>query len=87
MLLDFFSQAGSLHDLGELGFGRWRGVLLELFPNDFISHRNLALLYQQLSRPADALQHAQSALDQAPEADRAGVQALIDQLQAQLAAG
>jgi tetratricopeptide (TPR) repeat protein/O-antigen ligase len=61
--------------------------VLELFPNDFISHRNLALLYQQLSRPTDALPHAEAALSLAPEADKAGVQQLIDQLRAQLEAG
>ncbi len=61
--------------------------VLEVFPNDFISHRNLALLYQQLSRPDDALPHAQAALNLAPEADKAAVQLLIDQLQAQLEAG
>jgi tetratricopeptide (TPR) repeat protein len=61
--------------------------VLELFPNDFISHRNLALLYQQLSQPGDALPHAQAALDLAPEADKAAVQYLIDQLKAQLETG
>jgi tetratricopeptide (TPR) repeat protein/O-antigen ligase len=61
--------------------------VLEFFPNDFISHRNLALLYQQLDQPAEALPHARAALDLAPEADLTAMQQLIEQLEAQAAAG
>ncbi len=58
--------------------------VLEVVPNDFISHRNLVLLYQQLGRVDEALGHAQAALEFAPQAERESLQALIDQLTAEL---
>jgi tetratricopeptide (TPR) repeat protein len=57
--------------------------VLQVFPDDFISHRNLALLYQQLGRVDDAITHAQKALEQASESDRAALQDFINQLKAQ----
>jgi tetratricopeptide (TPR) repeat protein/O-antigen ligase len=57
--------------------------VLQVFPNDFISQRNLALLYQQQGRLDDAINHAQRALEFSTESDRAALQSLIDQLNAQ----
>jgi tetratricopeptide (TPR) repeat protein len=61
-------------------------TVLQVFPNDFISHRNLALLYQQIGRTAEATEHAQAALEFSPEGDKEALQAMIDQLQAQTVA-
>jgi tetratricopeptide (TPR) repeat protein len=58
-------------------------TVLQVFPNDLISNRNLALLYQQLGRIDEAINHAQIALEFSPEADRPALQNLIDQLRAQ----
>jgi tetratricopeptide (TPR) repeat protein len=55
--------------------------VVKLAPNDYVSHRNLALLYKQMGRIDDAVAEAQIALRLAPEKDKAGLEALITQLE------
>jgi len=54
--------------------------VLELVPNDYASHKNLVLLYQQLGRTDEAVAEAQIALGLAPEGDKASLEALLAQL-------
>jgi len=54
--------------------------VLELAPNDYASHKNLVLLYQQFGRTDEAVAEAQIALGLAPEGDKAGLEALLAQL-------
>lgn len=56
-------------------------AVLEVLPDDYTSYKNLAVFYQQKGMIPDALAAAQQALAFAPEADKATVQAFIDQLQ------
>ena len=56
----------------------------QLSPGDAASWRNLAILYQQTNQIQLALAAAQEALKYAPEADKPALQALVQQLQAQL---
>ena len=56
----------------------------QLSPRDAASWRNLAILYQQTNQIQPALDAAQEALRYAPEADKPTLQALVQQLQAQL---
>ena len=58
-------------------------AVLQILPDDLISHRNLALLYQDVGHTDEAIAHAQRTLELSPEADRPGLQAYIDQLEAQ----
>ncbi|RME50313.1 MAG: tetratricopeptide repeat protein, partial [Caldilineae bacterium] len=57
--------------------------VLESLPNDYDSHKNLALLYQQAGQIDQAIQHAEAALQVAPEARKADLQTFIEQLRAQ----
>jgi len=57
---------------------------LQQQPNDFESHRNLALLYQAQERYAPALDHARTALRLAPKTEIYKIQALILKLQKQI---
>ncbi len=59
-------------------------IVLSRQPNDLSSLRNLALLYQQAGNFAQALQFAQRALAITPDNEKPQIQALIQQLQAQL---
>jgi len=54
--------------------------VLESLPNDFDSHKNLAILYQQLGQIDQALVHAQAALEVAPEESKPDIEAFINQL-------
>jgi tetratricopeptide (TPR) repeat protein len=56
----------------------------QLSPGDAASWRNLAILYQQTNQIQLALAAAQEALKYAPDADKPALQALVQQLQAQL---
>ncbi|HVN87510.1 MAG TPA: O-antigen ligase family protein [Candidatus Binatia bacterium] len=58
---------------------------LEIDPDDLISHRNLALLYQETGQLEQALEEAQAALDVAAPPDDDPLKAFIDQLEKQLA--
>ena len=55
--------------------------VLESLPNDFDSHKNLAILYQQSGQLDQALAHAQAALEVAPEKSKPDIEAFIKQLQ------
>jgi len=57
---------------------------LAVVPNDLISHRNLALLYQQTGQLELAMVEAQAALRVAEARDQLGLQTLIEQLNEQL---
>ena len=50
-------------------------------PEDFASHRNLAMIYQQLGRIEEAIAEAEVARGLAPADERAGLDALIAQLE------
>jgi tetratricopeptide (TPR) repeat protein len=54
--------------------------VLESLPNDFDSHKNLAILYQQTGQIDQALAHAQAALENAPEESKPDIEAFINQL-------
>lgn len=56
----------------------------QLTPRDASSWRNLAILYQQTNQIQPALDAAQEALKYAPDADKPTLEALVQQLQAQL---
>ena len=56
----------------------------QLTPRDASSWRNLAILYQQTNQLQPALDAAQEALKYAPDADKPTLEALVQQLQAQL---
>jgi len=56
--------------------------VLQYVPNDYDSHKNLALLYQQQGQLDQAITHAESALQVAPENVKADLQTYIDQLKA-----
>jgi cyclophilin family peptidyl-prolyl cis-trans isomerase/tetratricopeptide (TPR) repeat protein len=56
-------------------------AVLAVLPDDYTSFKNLAVFYQQKGMLPEALDAAQRALALAPEADRAVLQAFIDQLQ------
>ncbi|MBK7203536.1 MAG: hypothetical protein IPH87_23950 [Anaerolineae bacterium] len=58
--------------------------MTQLSPGDAASWRNLAILYQQTNQIQLALAAAQEALKYAPDADKPALQALVQQLQAQL---
>jgi len=59
-------------------------TVLETAPEDYISLRNLTLLYQQAGEYVLALQFAERALPYAPERERAALQQLIEQLRQQV---
>ena len=59
-------------------------IVLETAPEDYISLRNLTLLYQQAGENIMALQFAERALPYAPDSERAALQQLIDQLKQQV---
>lgn len=60
-------------------------AVLSLRPDDRSANRNLAVLYQQVGDPTTALVYAQKALELAQGADdKAALQALIEQLKAQI---
>ena len=61
-------------------------AVLQRLPSDLVSHRNLALLYSQMSKLDDALTHAREAHRLAAESDKPALQSFIDQLEAQKAA-
>ncbi|OQY27396.1 MAG: hypothetical protein B6243_13050 [Anaerolineaceae bacterium 4572_5.2] len=54
--------------------------VLESLPDDFDSHKNLAILYQQLGQIDQALVHAEVALPIVPEGSKADIEAFINQL-------
>ena len=56
--------------------------VLQTIPNDYDSHKNLALLYQQTGQLDQAIAHAEAALKVAPENVKSDLQAYIDQLKA-----
>lgn len=56
----------------------------QLSPTDATGWRNLAILYQQTNQLPQALNAAQEALEYASEADKPALQALVQQLQAQI---
>ncbi|HEY84519.1 MAG TPA: tetratricopeptide repeat protein [Chloroflexi bacterium] len=54
--------------------------VLESLPDDFDSHKNLAILYQQSGQIDQALAHAQAALEVSPEENKPDIEAFINQL-------
>ncbi|MFQ6014047.1 MAG: tetratricopeptide repeat protein [Anaerolineae bacterium] len=52
-------------------------AVLELVPDDLVSHHNLALLYRQLGDLDQAMAHAEIALEVAPEEERLALQSLL----------
>lgn len=54
--------------------------VLRLQPDDFESHRNLALLHQALKQYSQALDHSRAALDLAEDEDRIEIESLISEL-------
>jgi Flp pilus assembly protein TadD len=54
--------------------------VLELRPDDYASHKNLAILYQQLGRIDEAIVEAETALSLAPESDKVSLTNYIAQL-------
>ncbi len=56
--------------------------VLQTIPNDYDSHKNLALLYQQTGQIDQAIAHAEAALKVAPENVKSDLQKYIDQLKA-----
>ena len=55
----------------------------EMAPDRYESHKGLVSVYLRLSRPDEALEEAKTARDLAPEEERAGLDDLIAQLEAQ----
>ena len=70
-----YTQAGRLGDAVTQTL--W---LLEAVPDDFVGHKNLAVLYQQLGRMEEALAEAERALELAPESEREILATFIAQL-------
>jgi tetratricopeptide (TPR) repeat protein len=56
--------------------------VLQLSPQDYVTVRNLSVLYNKVNDYSQALAYAQLALSIAPEADKAGLQQFVEQLQA-----
>ncbi len=56
--------------------------VLQILPNDYDSHKNLALLYQQTGQLDQAITQAQAALNVAPKNAQTDLQTYIDQLKA-----
>lgn len=54
--------------------------VLQLRPNDFETHRNLALLYRSLTRYPQALDHAETALRLARKKDRPEIERLVTEI-------
>jgi tetratricopeptide (TPR) repeat protein len=57
--------------------------LVQLTPDDYAAHRQLALVYRELGQMNQALEEAQLALQKAPADQRADLEQLIAELQAQ----
>ena len=57
--------------------------MLELAPNDYATHKNLAMIYQQLARLEEAIAAAETALELAPESDWPALEDFIVQLRQQ----
>jgi tetratricopeptide (TPR) repeat protein len=56
--------------------------VLELAPQDYVTVRNLSVLYNKANNFSQALTYAQMALSLAPDSDKAGLQQFVEQLQA-----
>lgn len=56
--------------------------VVQLAPKDYLGHKNLAFLYQQLGNPGKAIEEARLALPLAPAEDRPALQAFITGLEA-----
>ncbi len=61
-------------------------IVLSGTPDDYVTLRNLALLYQQAGRYPEALATAQQALPKAPDRERVALQQMIEQLKARVSA-
>jgi len=59
--------------------------VLELAPQDYVTIRNLSVLYNKANDHNQALAYARLALSLAPDADKAGLQQFIEQLEALVA--
>jgi len=59
-------------------------IVAQSSPKDFNSHKNLALLYSQLGEGEKALPEAQRAWELAPEDQKPGLEALVNQLGGQV---
>jgi cyclophilin family peptidyl-prolyl cis-trans isomerase/Flp pilus assembly protein TadD len=55
-------------------------AVLERLPGDYSSNKNLALLYQQQGDTDKAVAYARAALSDAPEEDRAALEAFLDEM-------
>ena len=75
-----YSQLGQLDKAIEAN-----RTILQIEPEDYNTLKNLALLYGDTNKPADAAHYAQLALDKAPEQDKAGLRQYIDEQQALVA--
>lgn len=58
--------------------------VLQDVPNDYVTLRNLAYLYDQTNRPAEALPYAEKALAVAPAQEKASLEGFIEALKAKL---
>ena len=59
-------------------------LVLAISPADYASHKNLAILYQQLGRNAESLAEAKAALENAPQEERSALESFIAQMESQL---
>ncbi len=57
---------------------------LQIAPNDYATHKNLALLYQEVGEYEQALQAAQAALASASETERPAIEVFIQELTRQV---
>ena len=55
-------------------------TVVGLAPNDYYSHKNLAILYQQKGQIAEAISGAEQALALAPESEKPALQTFINQM-------
>jgi len=60
-------------------------TVLQDSPNDYVSLRNLSLLYEQTGRYIDALRTAELALPGAPDFEKQALQQLIEELRGKVA--
>ena len=57
--------------------------VLKVAPKDYVTLKNLSLLYSQENQPTDALAYAERALKVAPEAEKTAMENFVNQLKSQ----
>ena len=75
VLGDVYAQQGKLEEAVEEKL-----IVLQTSPEDLDSHKKLALLYSQLGEREEALAEAHRAWELAPEKEKPGLEALINEL-------